>query len=115
MKNTVVTFGEVMVRLAPRENYRFTQVCPGQMDLTFGGAESSVAASIALFGGQTRFVTALPKHAIAEAYIQQLRGFKVDADHILSRDSGRFGVYFVETGANQRPSRGVFFRDYISG
>lgn len=112
MKNTVVTFGEVMLRLAPRENYRFTQVCPGEMDLTFGGAESSVAASIALFGGQSRFVTALPKHAIADAYIQQLRGFKVDADHILSRDAGRFGVYFVETGANQRPSRVIYDRDY---
>jgi 2-dehydro-3-deoxygluconokinase len=108
----VVTFGEVMVRLAPRENYRFQQVCPGAMDLTFGGAESSVAASVAMFGGESRFVSALPKHAVAEAFLRQMRGFQVDVDHVLRRDEGRFGVYYVETGANQRPSRVIYDREY---
>jgi 2-dehydro-3-deoxygluconokinase len=108
----VVTFGEVMVRFAPRENYRFEQVCPGAMDLTFGGAESSVAASVAMFGGAARFVTALPQHAVAEAFLRQMRGFKVDVDYVLRRDQGRFGVYYVETGANQRPSRVIYDREY---
>lgn len=101
-----------MVRLAPRENYRFEQVCPGSMDLTFGGAESSVAASVAMLGGVSRFVTALPQHALAEAFLRQMRGFNVDVDHILRREKGRFGVYYVETGANQRPSRVIYDRDY---
>jgi 2-dehydro-3-deoxygluconokinase len=108
----VVTFGEVMVRLAPSENYRFTQVCPGSMDLTFGGAESSVAASISMLGGQSRFVSALPQHAVAEAFVRQMRGFNVDVEHVLRREDGRIGVYYVETGANQRPSRVIYDRDF---
>ena len=108
----VVTFGEVMVRLAPSEHYRFTQACPGSMDLTFGGAESSVAASVSMLGGSSRFVSALPQHAIADAFVRQMRGFKVDVDHVLRREAGRFGIYYVETGANQRPSRVIYDRDY---
>ena len=53
----VVTFGEVMIRLCPQENLRISQVCPGSVDLTFGGAESTVAASIAYLGGNSAFVT----------------------------------------------------------
>ena len=101
----VVTFGEVMVRLAPRENLRFEQVCPGTIDLTFGGAESSVAASVSMLGGESRFVTALPRHAVTDAFLRQMRGFEVDVDHVLQTKEGRFGLYYVETGANQRPSR----------
>lgn len=108
----VVTFGEVMLRLAPREHYRFEQVAPGEMDLTFGGAESNVAASIAMFGGAARFVTALPKHAIADAFMRQMRGFEVDMNSVLRREEGRFGAYFVETGANQRPSRVIYDREH---
>lgn len=108
----IVTFGEVMVRLAPPENYRLEQVAPGQMDLTFGGAESTVAASVAMLGGAARYVTALPKHAIAESFLRQMRGFEVDVSQVLRREEGRFGVYYVETGANQRPSRVVYDREY---
>lgn len=108
----IVTFGEVMVRLAPPENYRLEQVAPGQMDLTFGGAESTVAASVAMLGGAARYVTALPKHAIAEAFLRQMRGFEVDVSQVLRREEGRFGVYYVEAGANQRPSRVVYDREY---
>lgn len=111
-KNKVVTFGEIMVRLAPSENYRFVQACPGNLDITFGGAESSVAASVKMLGGESRFVTALPKHDVAEAFVRQIRGFGVDTDHILRREQGRFGVYYVETGANQRPSRVIYDREY---
>ena len=59
-----------MLRLAPREHYRFEQVAPGEMDLTFGGAESNVAVSIAMFGAAARFLTALPNHAIADAFMR---------------------------------------------
>lgn len=108
----VVTFGEVMVRLAPTQNYRFEQVCPGEMDVTFGGAESSVAASVSMLGGASRFVTALPQHTVAEAFLRQMRGFNVDVEQVLRRPEGRFGVYYVETGANQRPSRVIYDREY---
>lgn len=108
----VVTFGEVMVRLAPRENLRFEQVSPGTIDLTFGGAESSVAASVSMLGGESRFVTALPRHAVTDAFLRQMRGFEVDVDHVLQTKEGRFGLYYVETGANQRPSRVIYDRQY---
>lgn len=101
-----------MVRLAPPENYRLEQVAPGQMDLTFGGAESTVAASVAMLGGEACYVTALPKHAIAESFLRQMRGFEVNVSQVLRREEGRFGVYYVETGANQRPSRVVYDREY---
>jgi 2-dehydro-3-deoxygluconokinase len=110
--NKIVTFGEVMVRISPRENYRFEQVFPGEMDVTFGGAESSVAASVSMLGGSARFVSALPKHSLTEAFLRQMRGFQVDVDSVLSREEGRFGVYYVETGANQRPSRVIYDREY---
>ena len=110
----VVTFGEVMIRLSPQENLRISQVCPGSMDLTFGGAESTVAASVAYLGGNSRFVTSLPNNFISESFIQQIKGFGVDADFIYLRDEGRFGVYYVEKGANQRPSRVIYDREISS-
>lgn len=106
----VVTFGEVMIRLCPQENLRISQVCPGSMDLTFGGAESTVAASIACLGGHSAFVTSLPSNFISESFIRQMKGFGVDSDFIYFRDEGRFGVYYVEKGANQRPSRVIYDR-----
>ena len=67
-----------------------------------------------MLGGSSRFVSALPQHAVADAFIRQMRGFNVDVDHVLRREEGRFGVYYVETGANQRPSRVIYDRDYSS-
>ncbi len=99
------------MRLAPEQFYRLAQVSPGKLDISFGGAESSVAASVALFGGRSRYVTALPDNALTDAYVRQMRGFGVDVEHILRR-SGRFGIYFVETGANQRPSRVIYDREH---
>jgi 2-dehydro-3-deoxygluconokinase len=108
---TVVTFGEIMGRLNPEGFLRFTQVCPGSLNLTFGGAEANVAVSVSVLGGSTRFITALPKHAVAEACIREMRGLGVDCEHILRTDTGRLGLYFVETGANQRPSRVIYDRE----
>ena len=107
---TVVTFGEVMGRLAPDLFQRFRQALPGNLVVTFGGAEANVAASVANLGGRARFVTALPKHAIADACVGSLRNLGVDMDHVVRTDEGRLGLYFLETGANQRPSNVIYDR-----
>ncbi|MBC2594069.1 sugar kinase [Ruficoccus amylovorans] len=111
---TVVCFGEIMGRLAPEQFYRFSQACPGKLDLTFAGAEANVAASISLLGGRSAFVSALPRHAIADACLRTLRGLGVGVEHVLRTDEGRLGLYFVETGANQRPSNVIYDRGYSS-
>lgn len=108
--NTVVTFGEIMGRFQPPGYNRFRQALPGPLDLTFGGAEANVAASIALLGGSARFVTALPQQAIADACVGVLTGLGVQTDYILRTKSGRLGLYFLEAGANQRPSNVIYDR-----
>jgi len=112
--NTIVTFGEVMGRLAPEGLLRFRQALPGKLDLTFGGAEANVAASIAQLGGQARFVTALPQHVIADACVGVFTGLGVDTSSILRTKKGRVGLYFLESGANQRPSNVIYDREYSS-
>ncbi|AKJ64917.1 sugar kinase [Kiritimatiella glycovorans] len=108
----VVGFGEIMGRLAPEGFYRFSQSCPGRLDLTFAGAEANVAASIAMLGGSSAYVTALPDHAIADACVRSLKALDVETRHIVRTDSGRLGLYFVETGANQRPSNVIYDREH---
>ena len=110
----VVTFGEIMIRLHMKDRQRFRQSLPGDVDLTFAGAEANVAASIALLGGSAAFVTALPNHAVAEACLGELCNLGVDVSEIIRTDKGRLGVYFVEAGANQRPSNVIYDRDYSS-
>ncbi len=110
----VVTFGEVMCRLCPPDCLRFEQVSPGPWQMTFGGAESNVAASVALFGGSSAFVSALPDHQIAESCIRQLRSMGVQTENILRTSNGRMGIYFVEKGANQRASQVLYDRTYSS-
>ena len=107
-----LAFGEIMLRLAPEGHLRFRQALPGRLDATFAGAEANVAAALAMWGEECRFVTALPSNAISEALVAVLRGLGIDADSILRRDVGRLGVYFVETGANQRSSLVVYDRDH---
>ena len=107
----IVTFGEIMARLAPSGCQRFRQALPGTLDVTFAGAEANVAASLTMLGLQTDFVTALPNHAIADACVQTLRGLSVGVEHIVRTDHGRLGLYFLETGANQRPSQVIYDRD----
>lgn len=110
MNKTIVTFGEIMGRLAPNGFLRFRQALPGPLDLTFGGAEANVAASLAIFGAPARFVTALPQHAIADACVGVLAGLGVDTSHIVRTKKGRLGLYFLESGANQRPSNVIYDR-----
>jgi 2-dehydro-3-deoxygluconokinase len=109
MPKTVVTFGEVMLRLSPPGYERFLQ--SPQFVATFGGGEANVAVALAGFGWPAAYVTVVPpNHPIAEAMIGELRRFGVDPSRII-RGKGRMGVYYVENGANQRPSKVVYDRD----
>jgi 2-dehydro-3-deoxygluconokinase len=103
-----------MARLAPEGFLRFPQVIPGNMNITLGGAEANVCCSIALLGGNAAFVTALPDNPLGEACIAFLRSVNVDTSRILKSKHGRLGLYFVETGANQRPSNVIYDRDHSS-
>ncbi len=107
----IVTFGEIMGRLAAPGFLRFQQAMPGSVEVTFAGAEANVAVSITLFGGEASFVTALPDHAIADACIAALRGLRVDTRHILRTEQGRLGLYFLENGVNQRPGQVIYDRE----
>ncbi len=108
---TILTFGEIMGRLCPENFQRFRQSMPGKLDMTFAGAEANVAASIATLGGKARFVTSLPNNAITEACLGVLTGIGIDTSGIKLVDYGRMGIYFVERGANQRPSRVIYDRN----
>jgi len=107
----VVTLGEIMGRVAMPGFKRFRQAMPGPVNVTFAGAESTVAASIAYLGGEASFVTALPKNDIADACVANLRALGVDTQHILRTDKGRLGLFFLEAGANQRPSNVIYDRE----
>ena len=111
---TIVTFGEIMGRLCPDDFQRFRQSMPGRLNITFAGAEANVAASVAMLGGKSRFVTALPDHDISEACVTVLKGLGVDVSGIIKVKEGRLGLYFVERGANQRPGRVIYDRDHSS-
>jgi 2-dehydro-3-deoxygluconokinase len=104
----VVTFGEIMLRLAPPGFERFLQ--SPQFMATFGGGEANVAVALASFGLPAAYVTALPKNPLADAAVGELRRFDVDVSHIV-RGAGRLGIYYVEAGANQRPSKVVYDRE----
>ncbi len=103
----VVTFGELMLRLAPIGYYRFFQ--NDQMQATFGGGEANVAVSLANFGLHSTYVTKLPKHAIGQGAVDSLRYFGVDTAQIV-RGGDRVGVYFLEKGASQRGSVCIYDR-----
>jgi 2-dehydro-3-deoxygluconokinase len=105
----VVTFGEIMLRLAPPGFERFLQ-SPGFV-ATWGGGEANVAVSVAGFGMPASFVTVVPSNPIADAMMAELRRFNVGTSGIV-RGKGRMGIYFVEPGANQRASKVVYDREY---
>ena len=104
---TIVTFGEIMMRLATPGHLRFAQT--PQLDVTFGGGESNVAASLAQFGHDARFVTRLPKNEWGDRAVSTLRGLGVDTSHI-ARGGDRIGVYFLESGAGPRASNVIYDR-----
>ena len=105
----VLTFGEIMLRLKAPGHERFFQ--SPSLEATFGGGEANVAVSLANYGMDAAFLTVLPKNDIAEACIRELRYFGVDTSRIL-RGEGRMGIYYLQGGANQLPSKVVYDRAY---
>ena len=103
----VVTLGELMLRLAPEGYLRFVQA--DKLGATFGGGEANVSISLANFGINTQFVTKLPKHEMGQAAVNSLRRFGVDTSQIV-RGGERIGIYFLEKGASQRPSKVIYDR-----
>ena len=111
MNQRVVTFGEIMLRLKSPGFERLFQ--SPRMEATFGGGEANVAVSLANLGMNAAFVTVLPKNDIGNACIAELRRFDVDTSLIV-RGSGRMGIYYLETGANQRASKVVYDRAHAA-
>lgn len=107
----VLTFGEIMLRLKAPGQERFFQ--SPMLEATFGGGEANVAVSLANYGMETEYLTVLPENDIAEACVRELRYFGVDTKKIL-RGAGRMGIYYLEGGANQLPSKVVYDRVYSS-
>ncbi len=103
----IVTFGEIMLRLAPNGYNRFFQ--DDQLQATFGGGEANVSVSLANYGMDSAFVTKLPSHAIGQAAVNSLRYFGVDTSKIL-RGGDRVGIYYLEKGASQRGSVCIYDR-----
>jgi Sugar kinases, ribokinase family len=108
MANKYVTFGEIMLRLKSPGRERLFQ--SPALEATFGGGEANVAVSLSIFGEKAQFVTALPKQAVGEACKRELMKYGVDTSAIKECNGGRLGIYFLETGANQRPSLVVYDR-----
>jgi 2-dehydro-3-deoxygluconokinase len=102
-----LSFGEIMLRLKTPGNERFFQ--SPSFEATFGGGEANVAVALANFGLSAGFISALPQNDLGDAAIRELRGFGVDTTAVL-RAGNRIGIYFLETGANQRPSKVVYDR-----
>ena len=112
MRKVTVSFGEIMLRLAPPGFERFLQ--SPQFVASFGGGEANVAVALAQFGLPSAYVTVLPeKNPIADAAIGDLRRFGVDTSGIV-RGKGRMGTYYIEAGANQRPSKVVYDREHTA-
>ena len=107
MAKKVITFGEIMLRLAPEGYYRFVQA--DSLGATYGGGEANVAVSLANYGFDAKFVTKLPTHEIGQAAVNSLRKYGVDTSYI-ARGGSRVGIYFLEKGASQRPSKVIYDR-----
>lgn len=106
---SVVTFGEIMLRLKSPGFERLMQ--SPALEATFGGGEANVAVSLANYGLPVRYVTVLPDNDLAAACIRQLRGFGIDTSCV-QYGPGRMGLYYLETGACQRPSKVIYDREY---
>ena len=106
-----VTFGEIMLRLkSPGYDRLFQQP---SLEATFGGGEANVAVSLANYGLDAKFVTALPANDIGAACERELRKYSVDVS-VIAHTKGRMGIYYLETGACQRPSKVIYDREYSS-
>ena len=106
-KNRFVTFGEIMLRLKAPGNERFFQ--SPLLEATFGGGEANVAVGLARFGLNSFYVSVIPDNAVGDACIGELKKNGVDTSFIV-RKGTRLGIYFLEPGANQKPSRVIYDR-----
>jgi 2-dehydro-3-deoxygluconokinase len=111
MDKKIVTFGEIMLRLATPEHQRFTQA--SSFNTSFGGGEANVAVSLANYGLLTEYVTRLPLNDLGQSVIMELRRHNVGTDHII-RGGERLGIYFLETGSVSRPSKVLYDRAHSS-
>ena len=102
-----LTFGEIMLRLCAPYHERFFQ--SNMMEATFGGGEANVAVSLANYGLDAQYLTVLPENPLGDACVAELRRFGVDVSKI-QRGKGRMGIYFLEPGANQLPSKVIYDR-----
>jgi len=104
----VLTFGEIMLRLRAPGHERFFQT--PMLEATFGGGEANVAVSLANFGMEVEYLTVLPQNVLGDECVKELRRFGVGTGKI-KRGPGRMGIYFLENGANQLPSKVVYDRE----
>jgi len=111
MKTKIVTFGEIMLRLATPEHQRFSQVT--SFCASFGGGEANVAVSLANFGLATEYVTRLPKNDLGQSVLMELKKHSVGTNHII-QGGERLGIYFLETGSVSRPSKVIYDRAHSS-
>lgn len=107
MKNKIITFGEIMLRLSPENNERFTQC--HEFEAVYGGGEANTAVSLANFGVDCGFVTKLPEHSIGQSAVNSLRQYGVDISNIV-RGGDQIGIYFLEKKTSQRPTNVIYNR-----
>lgn len=106
--NKIITFGEIMLRLSPENNERFTQC--HSFEAVYGGGEANTAVSLASFGIDASFVTKLPSHAMGQSAVNSLRQHGVDISHIV-RGGDQIGIYFLEKKTSQRPTNVIYNRN----
>lgn len=106
-KDKIITFGEIMLRLSPENNERFTQ-CHA-FEAVYGGGEANTAVSLSNFGVDTSYVTKLPAHTIGQSAVNALRQYGVDTSHIV-RGGDQIGIYFLEKKTSQRPTNVIYNR-----
>ena len=112
MAKKVITFGEIMLRLAPEGYYRFVQA--DTFGATYGGGEANVAVSLANYGFDAKFVTKLPTHEIGQAAVNSLRKYGVDTSYI-ARGGDRVGIYFLRKALpSVRPRSSITARALLS-
>jgi len=104
----VATFGEIMLRLSPPGKELLFQ--SPRLEAVFGGGEANVAVSLAILGHRSRWISVVPANPVGEAALRELRRYGVDVGAVV-RGGRRLGIYFTETGANERPSRVVYDRE----
>ena len=103
----VITMGEIMLRLSTPNNEKFIQA--DEFDVNYGGGEANVAVSLANYGHDAEFVTAVPDNEIGECAVAALRKYNVETKHI-ARCGERLGIYYLESGSSMRPSKVVYDR-----